>query len=128
MKPIWTPLAVVMIAAMLTSTGCQPKSDAFGEAISVNEVTKISDILSHPEDYHDKVVRLEGSVGEVCQSMACWFYLQDDTAQILIDLEMRVDSYSIPKGSQGKTAVVQGRVQFDENAPVRVIGLGNTLH
>ena len=125
----WNRIAALMLligaASMIGCSAGGPRD--YGKAVTLEEVTSISDILNDPEAYHDKVVRVEGKVTEVCQQMGCWFKIADGSQQIMIDLEMRPDSYTIPKRSKGKQTVVQGRVQYDESAPIRIVGIGNTL-
>lgn len=116
-----TVLALVLIVA-----GCGGKK-TYGEPVSVAEKTSVTDILKDPSAWKGKTVRVEGKVDEVCQTMGCWFYLVDGSGRIMIDLEMRPDSYSVPKGAAGKRAVVQGRVKYDGTSPVRIVGVGNTF-
>lgn len=118
--------AAALALGIALVSGCGGQK-VYGEPINVAEKTAVADILKAPETWKGKTVRLEGKVDEVCQTMGCWFYLVDDSGRIMIDLGMRPDSYSVPKGSKGKQAVVQGRVKYDGTSPVRVVGVGNTF-
>lgn len=120
-------MAAVLVVGFVTA-GCGRSGEkTFGKEISVEEKTSIGEILKEPAKFHGQVVRVEGTVDEVCQSMGCWFYLKDETGRMMIDLEMRPDSFDVPKNSSGKLAVVEGKVKYDGSAPVRIVGIGTTL-
>ena len=123
---ILTSMFLVFFVSGVVLTGCNPAEKAYGKPIAETEETSISEIAKNPTQYHNKIVRLEGKVGEVCQQMGCWFYLSDGTGQIKIDLQMGM-SYTIPKKSSGKLAVVEGRVQYDGSGPLEIIGVGTTF-
>ncbi len=54
-----------------------------------------------------KKVTLKGSIVSQCQSNGCWFFLQDETGQIYIDLSK--SGLSLPS-LPGKQAVASGTV------------------
>ncbi len=119
---------VIALASAALLIGCGKSGEkSYGKAVDLTETTAIADILNNPEEYHDKIVRVEGKIAKVCPEHGCWFNIADETQQIKVDLEMRSDSYAIPKNSAGKRSVVQGRVRFTEDAPVYILGLGNTI-
>lgn len=120
---------VLALASAALLMGCGESGEkSYGKAVTVTETTSIADIKANPEAFHDKTVRIEGNITQVCQTMGCWFHVADDTQQIKVDLEMhRADTYTIPKNSKGKKSVVQGIVRFTENSPVYIRGFGNTI-
>lgn len=99
----------------------------YGKPITLTERTSLTEILKDPTPWNSKIVRVEGKVDEVCPTMGCWFYIVEGSNRLMIDLEMRPDSYTIPKSSKGKYAVVEGRVKYDGTSPVRIVGIGTTL-
>ena len=97
----------------------QPKANAtpplaplekkvFGEAITEKTSTLLTTIASEPAKYGGKVVRTEGVVTAVCQSMGCWMDVGDDAGTAHI--KMAGHSFFVPKTSSGHHAVVQGTV------------------
>ena len=113
-------------AALLIGCG-KSGEKSYGKSVTLIEATPIADILDNPEEYHDTTVRIEGNITEVCQNHGCWFYVADETQRIKVDLEMRSDSYSIPKNSTGKRSVVQGRVVRVAKGSLVILGIGNTI-
>ncbi|MDE0020333.1 MAG: DUF4920 domain-containing protein [Candidatus Poribacteria bacterium] len=120
---------VFALASAALLIGCGKSGEkSYGKAVTVTETTSIADIKANPEEYHDKTVRIEGKITQVCQDHGCWFHVADETQQIKVDLEMhRSDTYTIPKNSKGKRSVIQGIVHFSENSPVYIRGFGNTI-
>lgn len=131
LRSIFFAAALVFSAALLIGcgkSGEKSSEKSYGQAVTLTETTSIADIKANPEEYHDKTVRIEGNITQVCQTMGCWFYVADETQRIKVDLEMnRPDTYTIPKNSKGKRSVVQGIVHFTENSPVYIRGFGNTI-
>lgn len=80
----------------------------FGEAITVADVTPLSDVLESPEKFADKTIRTEGVVTAVCKSMGCWMELSDEREQAHVT--MASHSFFVPKDADGHRAIVQGTV------------------
>jgi hypothetical protein len=50
----------------------------YGKALTIKEVTKISDILSKPEEFNGKRLLVEGSIVDVCKERGCWIKIASD--------------------------------------------------
>ena len=101
-------------AAALLIAGCrttpQFEGDAYGEALTLTEVTEISDILAKPSDYLGRRVLVEGEVVAVCEEKGCWMDLQtEDESQIQI--KVPDDVIVFPVSARGRTALVEGIVE-----------------
>ena len=84
--------------------------DKYGKEISLKEKTKISDILSNPEDYLDKTVLVEGEVLDVCSMMGCWIELKSDVGEEKIKVKVKDGEIVFPEEAKGKNALVEGKV------------------
>jgi len=60
-----------------------------------------------------KKVTLEGKIVSQCQSNGCWFYLQDETGQIFIDLAK--NQMTLPS-RPGKQVLVSGTVGWSKQS------------
>lgn len=100
-------ISLLSIAGIVIS-GCS-KGKLYGEAIPGDmQVTPIKNILSDPDAFLDKEVKLEGKLGQVCPA-GCWFFLLDEGGgKIYVDINPA--GLAIPPGSSGK-AVVFGTVK-----------------
>lgn len=101
--------AFLLIPLMLAGCG----SDKYGAGVDSNapKVT-VKDIFLQPELLGKKVT-LEGRIVSQCQSNGCWFFLQDDTGQVYIDLSR--NQFSLPS-LPGKQAIASGTVARSQNS------------
>ncbi|MCX6006742.1 MAG: hypothetical protein NTZ34_05715 [Chloroflexi bacterium] len=86
-------------------------------AKTVDEITKISDILGNPKTYGGRIVTVKGKIVSECPS-GCWFTLQDGNAVIYIDL--LPNNMVIPQ-KKGSTARVTGEI-IKEGSDVYMVG------
>ncbi|MBD89723.1 MAG: hypothetical protein CL940_05270 [Deltaproteobacteria bacterium] len=52
-------------------------------------------------------VVVSGTIGRVCKTMGCWFYLTEGEAMVYVDLEQG-SRFTVPVDSTGKRAVIEG--------------------
>jgi uncharacterized protein YdeI (BOF family) len=64
-------------------------------------------------DLMGKKVTLEGRIVSQCASNGCWFYLQDDTGQVYIDLSR--NGFELPS-LPNRTAIASGTVARSQQA------------
>jgi hypothetical protein len=80
----------------------------FGAAITETAATPLTAIAAEPGKFGGKVVRTEGVVTAVCQSMGCWMDVGDDAGTAHV--KMAGHAFFVPKTASGHHAVVQGTV------------------
>jgi len=98
-----------------TAAGIEPlEKTKFGEPISESVTTPLPTIVKDPVTYANKMVRTEGMVSAVCQSMGCWMQIADTSGKAHI--KMAGHSFFVPKASSGHRAVVQGKVMPGKEA------------
>lgn len=91
----------------------------------------VTEFLKQAESLEGQVVTLEGTLGQVCQDMGCWFYLRpigatkDNKDKVYVDLQMGA-IFTIPKDTEGKHAVVTGTVKKNANG-YKLVGKGTVL-
>ena len=120
-------LFLIILVMIVGIAGCSNNSsvdsnnngEKYGVGITEKKVTGIKDILTNPDEYLDQTVRLEGKITRECPS-GCWFFLEDETATIYVDINP--SGLSIPP-KVGKKVVVEG-VPTNRNGRVSIIGKG----
>ncbi len=118
-------LFLVIFIMVVSIAGCSGNSRQYGEhekyGVNITEkgVVNTKDILANPDEYLDQTVRLEGKIVRECPS-GCWFFLEDETATIYVDINP--SGLSIPP-KVGKKVVVEG-VPTNKNGGVSIIGKG----
>ncbi|MEM9189053.1 MAG: DUF4920 domain-containing protein [Myxococcota bacterium] len=77
-------------------------------------LTSLEDLLASPDEYHGEVVKTEGEIAAVCQTMGCWMELRPDAEGPAVRVPMAGHSFFLPRDVSGKTATVQGTVEVRE--------------
>mgnify|MGYP001385529617 CR=1 FL=1 len=99
-------LAIVLTLILpLLLVGC--KKEEYGAGVDT-QAPKISvkDAFLKPELLGKSVV-LEGKIVSQCQSNGCWFFLEDGTGQIYVDLS--TNKFSLPAMSN-KEVIASGTI------------------
>lgn len=110
-------LAAVLLAAL--AAGCSG-GEKYGSLNSSAPAVQVKDLLLDPA-YAGHEVRVKGKITVQCASSGCWFFLQDATGQILVDLQGL--GLGLPQRS-GKTAEVSGTVNVDRDGQATVTAKG----
>lgn len=97
-------IILVMIAALVFA-GCAAEKYGSGVDGTARKV-KVKDIMLYPE-LQGKRVTLEGKIVTQCMSNGCWFFLEDGTGQVFVNLAP--SNFSLP-AKTGRPARVTGIV------------------
>jgi hypothetical protein len=117
---IWLTLMIAWLL-LIPLAGCQDKYGQIGEGLP--QVT-IRDAVMKP-DLAGREVKLVGRIVTQCLSNGCWFVMQDDTGNILVDLKFL--DLGLP-ASAGKKVTVTGIVTLGENRQVSLSARGLIVH
>lgn len=108
-KKIFSLFVVFFMGALIVLTGCS--AEKYGRGIDAGApVIMVKDIMLKPE-LQGRNVTLEGRISSQCQSNGCWFFLQDDTGQVFVNLQP--GNFVLP-ARMGKRVRVTGTVAADE--------------
>ncbi len=110
-------LIPLVIIILLFSCGTK---DKYGKEIPNNlSPIKIKEILNSPTNYQNKEILIVGEITAECGS-GCWFFIQDETGQIYVDLAP--SKFAIPQ-RRGRKTVVYGKVEIKNGEPI-IVGKG----
>ena len=99
----------LLLMIIIFTTACA--AEKYGSGINPDAPkVQIKDIMLNPT-LLGKTVNIEGIIITQCQSNGCWFFLNDGTGQIFIDLAPK--GFSIPPRT-GKKAKVTGVIQQNQ--------------
>jgi len=85
-----------------------------GEKITLNEITKVSEINAQPEKYLGKKVLIVGIVIDVCAARGCWMDISSDEPFQKIQVKVVDGEIIFPLEARGRTARVEGMVEVLE--------------
>ena len=111
---ISTLLAVFLLPCLLllpVAAGSSPpgKERSFGAALTLEETTKLGDIVASPERFADRNVLLRGRLTDLCTKKGCWTVLTDDRAAVRVTFQDY--GFFLPQDALGQTALVEGRAE-----------------
>lgn len=103
-------ISMTLLLSALLLSGCG--KDTYGEGIDPNAPrVAVQDIFLQPQLLNEKVT-VTGKVYTQCESNGCWFVLDDDTAQIYIDLSSH--GFELPP-MPGRRVMATGTVSTFQN-------------
>jgi len=105
-----TWVAVVVLGFGLAVGACA-RSEKYGVVDTAAPAVQVKDILLS-EAYGGKDVRMSGTIAMQCASSGCWFFLDDGTGRMLVDLKGL--GLGLPQRA-GRKARVSGTVIIDQN-------------
>ncbi|MDA1305869.1 MAG: DUF4920 domain-containing protein [Acidobacteria bacterium] len=109
-------MAVVMmvgVMAAVTVAAQQTQEKKFGSALTLTEVTKVSDIYANPEKFNGKRVQVQGPIVDVCADMGCWLALGSDKESETIRFKVEDGVIVFPMSVKGMNAKVEGVIAVD---------------
>ena len=105
---LWPSLALMLLPLLLVGCG----KEKFGTGIDpAAPKVAVQDIFLQPQLLGQKVT-VEGRVFTQCESNGCWFVLQDESAQIYIDLS--TNNFELPP-MPGRQVLATGTVTSYQN-------------
>ena len=104
-------LATVAVAAQETKLGA---------GVTLKEATPIASLVTQPDQYVGKTVRVDGVGTAVCEMMGCWVAIAADTSKEAKSIRIKVEDgeITIPVTAKGKKISAQGVFELagDEHA------------
>jgi len=111
----WLPIVGSCVLWALVACGSEtstllPEGAKGSPAELRAQARPLSLVLAEP-DGGDRVVTVSGTIGKVCRSMGCWFYVADAEQMVLVDL--KPVGFTVPIDASGRPCVVEGRLYKD---------------
>jgi hypothetical protein len=110
-------VSVLIPAALLAGS---PEGTRYGDGVTIDEPIPIDTLLTEPDGYVGKKVRVDGVITGVCKKRGCWMQVTDpDTGQgVRIKVEDGVIVF--PYESLGHRAAAQGVFEAIRLSPEQV--------
>jgi len=115
-------LTRVLVATVLAWSAAALAADAtrYGEGVTLEKATSITDLLAHPERYDGKTVRVDGVVTAVCKKRGCWIQVTDPDVGKGIRIKVEDGVIVFPMESMGHRASAQGTFEIIHLTPEQV--------
>ena len=105
-----TATIATAIAVTLLSVDARA-AQVFGTAPDLAVSTPVSEVLAKPADFVGKVVRVQGTIVDVCAARGCWMELGGDKPFQTIRVKVQDGVMVFPLSARGKKAQVQGKLE-----------------
>jgi hypothetical protein len=118
-------LLLVFMLSVVLFTACSSESNEvvetemegtfYGEAFELTNIVQLASIIDSLSEEESEVIRVEGTVVQVCQTKGCWMTLESET-----DNNVRVTfldyGFFVPKDMAGSTIVAEGRAWVEKKS------------
>jgi len=94
----------------------------YGAPLGASQVQTLASVLSAPDQFAGRPVRVEGHVRRACTAMGCWMELAEssDAAAPACRVIMKDHSFFVPTDSAGASARVEGTLSVRRIEPAQV--------
>jgi hypothetical protein len=100
--------AVLVAIVLCTGSALSAQEKTFGTALTLTEVTKISDIYAAPDKFGGKRVQVQGPIVDVCSESGCWLALGSDKEPQTLRLKVEQGAIVFPMSVKGMKAKAEG--------------------
>lgn len=99
----------LMLAVAVPALAGEAVTDGrhFGAPVTVKKSTDVARLAKAPEKFNGRVLRIEGTVQNVCQGAGCWVEVSDGKGASFIARSLD-ESVLLPKDCKGQHVVLQG--------------------
>ncbi len=112
------------MASLFFAISCHGAELKLGDALTLSEITKVSEINKHPEQYVGKRVLIEGLIINVCATRGCWMDIASDVPFEKIQIKVVDGEIVFPMEAKGKTALVEGIAEELKLSKEQAISMG----
>ncbi len=121
MKTYFNIIFITLFSGIvLIFPGCRgDTSEQYGQKISNRGFTEIKDVLTEPEKFSGKEIKIKGKIESECMS-GCWFNVEGNGGAIHVDI--RPSGLAIPQ-KVGSEVIVEGKL-FLRDGQITLVGKG----
>ncbi|HSN55589.1 MAG TPA: DUF4920 domain-containing protein [Candidatus Sulfomarinibacteraceae bacterium] len=99
---------LVIIGWLAVLPAAAGEAERYGEGVSIEEAVPVSALLSSPDDYLGKKVRVDGVITGVCQKRGCWMQVTDPETGNGVRIKVEDGVIVFPYTAMGKKASAEG--------------------
>jgi hypothetical protein len=100
------PFVFLALASISLCHAASGETSVFGAGVTAQDTVPILELLSKPDDYVGKTVRVRGTIADVCPRRGCWIDISDEDRTVQFKVEDGVIVF--PTDIKGKSVLAEG--------------------
>jgi len=104
MSRVFPIVAIVMVCVAVPAVA----GDTYGDGVNLGEAVAIHTLLSNPDDYLGKTVRVDGVITGVCKKRGCWMQITDPDSGEGVRIKVEDGVIVFPYTSMGHRVSAEG--------------------
>jgi len=116
--------SLIVVFCLLMPFNIHANELVLGAPLTLDTVTKVSEINKNPEQYLGKPVLIEGLIISVCAKRGCWMDIASDVPFEKIQIKVVDGEIVFPMEAKGRFARVEGTVQEMKLSKEQAIRMG----
>ena len=89
-----------------SSEKAEAVGDQFGQGVTLDQVIPIADVFTQAGDLSGKMVRVSGTVTDLCKHKGCWMQVSD--GQNVLTVRFKDEAFIIPANAVGRSVDMEG--------------------
>ena len=118
-------IAVIAMAAVPAIAG---DSVSYGDGVSLDEAVAIDVLLSNPNDYVGRKVRVDGVITAVCKKRGCWMQVTDADSGKGVRIKVEDGVIVFPYTSMGREVQAEGIFEAIKLTPEQIEARTEAAH
>ncbi|NQV43238.1 MAG: DUF4920 domain-containing protein [Candidatus Marinimicrobia bacterium] len=80
--------------------------DQYGQGLTMTKVTPVAEIFTQAQDLNGQMVRVSGTVSDLCKHKGCWMQVSD--GQNVLTVRFKDEAFIIPANAVGRNVDMEG--------------------
>jgi hypothetical protein len=118
-------LTLLAIAVMPVAAG---ETTSYGDGVSLDQAVEIDTLLSNPNDYVGRKVRVDGVITGVCKKRGCWMQITDPETGDGVRIKVEDGVIVFPYTSMGHEAQAEGVFEAIKLTPEQIEAREQAAH
>ncbi len=110
-------LSLVTLILAVAGSVLAVEGTQYGQGVTLEKATPVAELLTHPERYDGKTVRVDGVITGVCKKRGCWIQITDPDTGKGIRIKVEDGVIVFPLESMGHRAAAQGTFEIIHLTP-----------
>lgn len=114
-------ILISMVCALVALPALAGETSAtYGDGVTLTEAVAIDTLISNPDDYVGKTVRVDGVITAVCKKRGCWMQVTDSESGNGVRIKVEDGVIVFPYEAMGHEAAAEGVFEAIKLTPEQI--------